>query len=73
MSDLWQADPKDARWYGEVIGSGPGEDVSYVFAYSADDDEPDIDVLVPAGWVVEHAVVLPTPGNPAWVPGTDDD
>jgi len=72
-SDRWKAAPRDARWYGEVIGSLPDEDIDYVYGFSADDEEPDISDLVPEGWVVEESTIKATPGNPAWVPSTDDD
>jgi hypothetical protein len=66
--DTWSAAPSEALWYGEVIGSKLGEDIDYVYGYSSATDEPDIDDLVPEGWVVEEGKILPTPRNPAWVP-----
>jgi hypothetical protein len=72
MSDNWSADPQRARWYGEVIGSVPGEDITYVYGYSADDDEPDIEDLVPQGWEVLETSLKPTPRNPAWVPAEEE-
>lgn len=71
MSDRWTAAPSEARWYGEVIGSKPGGDVDYVYGYSADEDEPDIDDLVPPGWKVDESAVRPTPGHPDWVPNSE--
>lgn len=52
-NDNWQAAPNDAVFYGEVIGSMPGQDVDYVYGYSAD---PNANVrnLVPDGWTVDE-------------------
>jgi hypothetical protein len=67
-ANTWEAHPQQARWYGEVIGSLPGEDITYVYGYSADEDEPDIEELIPAGWEVAETSLKPTPRNLAWTP-----
>jgi hypothetical protein len=47
-SDGWGAEPRKARWYGEVIAGRPGE-TDHFYGYSADED-PDPDDLLPDGW-----------------------
>lgn len=71
MSDNWTAEPRDSRWYGEVIGSPPGEDITYVSGYS-NDEEPDIAALVPDGWDVEEWKMCATPRHPGWLAHGED-
>lgn len=66
----WTAPPQNALWYGEVVVCFSEEDgdTDYFYGYSADDEAPDVELLVPEGWALIESLVAPTPLNPAWVP-----
>lgn len=56
-TDRWQAAPSESVFYGEVIGNPPGDDVTYVYAYSADPNAS-IEDLVPDGWTVDQKRIV---------------
>jgi hypothetical protein len=65
---IWAAHPTRARWYGEVIGSAPGEDIDYVYGYADCEAKPSIRELIPKGWRNTQSTIKPTPNNPLWKP-----
>lgn len=58
----WTAAPSTALWYGEVIVDKEGEDTTYEYGYSNDED-PNVHDLVPDGWTELESKLERIPGR----------
>ena len=59
---MWDASPRDARWYGEVICEPEqGGDVDYFSGYSDRNEVPNVELLVPLGWIFLESTVQAIP------------
>ncbi|MEU4568627.1 hypothetical protein [Micromonospora sp. NPDC023956] len=57
---MWNAAPRDARWYAEVVIERPDGETDYVYGYADDAEEPDAADLLPEGCTLLEAHVAPT-------------
>ena len=68
----WNAEPRDAMWYGEIIYDWPdGGDCDYSCGYSASVERPHKRTLrdmLPDGRVILESEIRACPSNPKWVP-----